>query len=342
VHAVGRDQTLQVILSLRWLAFAVLLLVGAAASAEEIRVGVVKTSSSGDMFIAAERGYFRDEGLEVSLVPFEGAQPIAVAVVTGDLDIGVSALTAGFYSLAGQGELRLIGGESRDVPTYRYIGYLASNRAFAAGLTAPRALAGHSLAITQIGAPGQYALGRLGEKYGFDVKNVRLVPLYSFPSIVTALAGNRVDAGLLPAAPGLAAVERNAARLIGWVGDETPWQVSGVYTATVTADGREEMLRRFLAASRRGARDYAAAFSAEDGTRRDGPDADAVLAIIAKYTGEPASDIRRAIAYIDPEGRIDAADIARQIAWYKAQHLLKGDLDGAELLDRHYVRTLPE
>jgi NitT/TauT family transport system substrate-binding protein len=326
----------------RFFPFIVLLLAGVSASAEEIRVGVVKTSSSGDLFIAAERGYFRAEGLEVTLVPFDGAQPIAVAVVTGDLDIGVSALTAGFYSLAGQGELRLIGGESRDVATYQYIGYLASNRAFAAGLTAPRDLAGHSLAITQIGAPGHYALGRLAEKYRFDVNSIRLVPLYSYPSIVAALAGNRVDAGLLAAAPGLAAVERGATRLIGWVGDETPWQVSGVYTATVTADGREDMLRRFLAACREGARDYAAAFSAEDGARRDGPDADAVLDIIAKYTGEQASDIRRAIGYIDPEGRIDTADIERQIAWYKAQNFLKGDIDGVELLDRRYVRTLPE
>ena len=328
--------------SYRFFPLALLLLAGATASAEEIRVGVVKASSSGDVFIAAERGYFRDQGLEVSLVPFEGAQPIAVAVVTGDLDIGVSGLTAGFYSLAGQGELRLIGGESRDVPTYQYIGYLASNRAFAAGLTAPRALAGHSLAITQMGAPGQYALGRLAEKYGFDVKSVQLVPLYSFPSIVTALAGNQVDAGLLAAAPGLAAVERGAARLIGWAGDETPWQVSGVYTATVTADGREEMLRRFLAGCREGARDYAAAFSAEDGTRRNGPDSGAVLDIIAKYTGEPASDMSRALGYIDPEGRVDAADIERQIAWYKAQHLLKGDIDGATLIDKHYVRALPQ
>jgi NitT/TauT family transport system substrate-binding protein len=321
--------------------FALLLLAGVSASAEEIRVGIVKTSSSGHVFVAGERGYFRDEGLEVSLVPFEASQPIAVAVVTGALDIGISALTAGFYSLALQGELRLIAGQSRDVPSYQNIAYLASNQAFDAGLRTPRDLAGHSLAITQIGAPGHYALGRLAEKYGFDIHSIRLVPLYSFPNIVTALAGNQIDAGLLPGTPGIAAVERGAARLLGWVGDETPWQIGGVYVATVTADGREDMLRRFLAAYVRGARDYFAAFSAPDGSRRDGPTAPQILDIIAQHTGEPAAQIKRAVGFIDPDGRADAADILRQIAWYKSQHMLKGDSNGEELLDRRYLRTLP-
>jgi len=315
-----------------------LMLAGAPAAAEEIRVGLLKTAASGQVFIAAARGYFRDEGLDVSLVPFDQAQPIAVAVMTGDLDIGVSPLSAGFYSLAAEGDLRLVAGAARDRASYRTLGYLASNRAFAAGLKSPRDLAGHSLAIVQVGAPGQYALGRLAEKYGFDVKSVRLVPLYSSPNIVSALAGNEVDAGMLAGAPGIAAIDRGAATLLGWSGDETPWQVGAVFAATVTTDGREDMLRRFLAAYLHAARDYFAAFSAPDGSRRDGPTAPQVADIIAKYTGEPAPEIIHSAGFIDPEGRIDAADILHQIAWYTAQHLLKHEVDGAALLSWPYLR----
>ena len=318
-----------------------LLLLAAPATAEELKLGIVKTSSSGHVFIALDKGYFAAEGFDVTLVPFEAAQPVAIAVVTGNVDIGISALTAGFYSLAGQGALTLIAGQARDVPTYQNISYLASNQAWEAGLRAPRDLAGHSLAITQIGAPGHYALGRLAEKYRFDLKSIRLVPLQSFPNIVSALAGNQVDAGMLAATPGIAAVERGAAHLMGWAGDETPWQAGGVFVPTGTANNRPQFLERFLRAYIRGAHDYFAAFSAPDGTRRDGPTAQEMAAIVARYTGESAAQIRRAIGYVDPEGRFDRADILRQIAWYKSQNMLKESTDGAAIIDTRYVKSLP-
>ncbi|HUK58206.1 MAG TPA: ABC transporter substrate-binding protein [Stellaceae bacterium] len=323
--------------------FLLLLLVLAhGAAGEELKIGLVRTVASGHVFIALERGYFAAEGFEAKLVPFATDEPVAIAVLTGNCDVGVAALTAGFYALAGQGELRLVAGQSRDLPAYRNIAYLASNSAYAAGLRAPKDLAGHSLAITQIGAPGHYALGRLAEKYGFDLKSVRLVPLSSFPNIVTALAGNRVDAGMLAATPAITSEERGAARLIGWTGDETPSQAGGVFVTTLSANDRPEFVERFLRAYVRGARDYFAAFSAPDGTRHDGPDAPAARAIIAKYTGESPAEIARATAYVDPDARFDAADILRQIAWYKAHNMLKDEVEGAALIDRRYVKALPK
>jgi len=310
------------------------------AAAERARIGIVKTSSSGHVFIAVEKGYFADEGLEPELIPFDAAQPVAIAVVTGDLDIGVSALNGAFYNLAGQGALRLIAGQSRDIATYQNISYLVSNRAWDAGFTSVRDFPGHSVALTQIGAPAHYALGLLAEKYGFGLKSLRLVPLSSFPNIVSALAGNQVDAALLAATPGLAAFDKGEAKLLGWVGDETPWQIGGVFVSTSTADGRPEFLERFLRAYIRGARDYYAAFSGPDGKRRDGPTAPAVLAIIAKYVGLPSATLHFGIGYVDPDARLDIADIERQIAWYHAQNMLKANFTGADVIDRRYAKPL--
>jgi len=50
-------------------------------AAERLRVGVLKLASSGGVFIAAERGYFTAQGVEVELRFFDAAQPIAVAAV---------------------------------------------------------------------------------------------------------------------------------------------------------------------------------------------------------------------------------------------------------------------
>ena len=79
-------------------------------AAEPLRIGLLHTLSPAPLYIAMERGYFRDEGLDASFRFFEAAQPIAAAAVSGDIDVGITALTGGFFSLAGRGTLKVIGG----------------------------------------------------------------------------------------------------------------------------------------------------------------------------------------------------------------------------------------
>ena len=106
------------------------------------KVGVLRLSSSAPVFIAQDKGYFRDAGLDIELKFFDAAQPIAVATTSGDVDFGITAFTAGLYNLAGKGTLKVIGGMSREKAGYPLIGYSASNNAYAAGLKSPRDLAG--------------------------------------------------------------------------------------------------------------------------------------------------------------------------------------------------------
>ncbi|HEY5129104.1 MAG TPA: ABC transporter substrate-binding protein, partial [Bradyrhizobium sp.] len=82
------------------------------------KVGVLRLSSSAPVFIAQDKGYFRDAGLDIELTFFDAAQPIAVATASGDIDFGITAFTAGLYNLAGKGTLKVIGGMSREKAGY--------------------------------------------------------------------------------------------------------------------------------------------------------------------------------------------------------------------------------
>src|ERR1044072_8126847 len=64
------------------------------------KVGVLGLSSSAPVFIAQDRGYYKEAGLDIELKFFDAAQPIAVATTSGDVDFGVTAFTAGLYNLA--------------------------------------------------------------------------------------------------------------------------------------------------------------------------------------------------------------------------------------------------
>src|ERR1700734_3232296 len=198
------------------------------------KVGVLRLSSSAPVFIAQDKGYFRDAVLDIELKFFDAAQPIAVATTSGDVDFGVTAFTAGLYNLAGKGTLKVIGGMSREKAGYPLIGYLASDNAYAAGLKTPKDLAGKRVAVTQVGSSFHYSLGPLADKYHFKLSEVKLLPMQSLSNAAAALKGETVDAALLPVSTARKLMDDNGAKLLGWVGDETPWQLGAVFASPNT------------------------------------------------------------------------------------------------------------
>lgn len=330
-------------LLMKWLLIlAALAVVPRAASAEDIKIGLLKTAGNGAIFVAMERGYFAAERLAPTLVFFEAAQPIAVATVSGDVDIGSTALTGGLYNLAAQGALRVIAAQSADMPTFQNNTVIVSNHAYDAGLKSYKDLAGRAIAITTVGSSPQYCIILLAGKYGFDLQSIRFLPVQTTPNVVSAVIGAQADAGVGPAAPLLPAVQRGEAKLLGFVGDETPFQLGAVFVASKTADRRSDMIAHFLRAYRKGARDYHDAFTGPDEKRKDGPTASAIMSIMVKYLGQTPEQLKSGISYIDAEARVDAKDVQHQIDWYRSQGLLKGELKSRDLIDARYAITLPE
>jgi NitT/TauT family transport system substrate-binding protein len=328
----------------RWIVLSLIVLgalrlaTGSAAAAEHIRIGVVRTASP--VFIAIDHHYWTAEGLDPELVYFDSAPPIAVAVASGDLDFGVTGLSGGLYNLAAT--LRIIAASTREAPGFQLSAYLAAKGAYDKGLKLPRDFPGHTVAITQFGAPVHYDLALLMEKYRFDPPSIRIVPLPSNPAQIAALTGGTVDAAIVPVSYALQAIDRGDIKLLGYVGDETPWQNGAAFTSAKLADHRSSTVDAFLRGYRKATRDYHDAFAGEDERRADGATAPAIIAILAKYLNQPPALIASGVQYIDAEARLDVADVIRQIAWYRAQGLLKAAVDPAVFIDKRYVRALPK
>ncbi len=321
---------------------AALALAAAPARAESIKIGVSRVLSYGAVPIALDRHHFSAEGLDAELVFFDSAQPIAVATVSGDVDFGIAGPTAAFYSLAGKGALRIIAGANIETPGFHSIAYVASKKAYESGVHTLKDLRGHSVAITQVGTPLHYDLAMALEKHGIDLKDVHVMPLQSNSNVNSALTGGQVDAASMPVAPVMPLISRGDAKVLGWASDELAGtQGSLVFTATKTANGRRDLVERFLRAYRKGARDYHDAFADAANHRRDGPLAPEVLAILAKFGHLTPEQVKNSIAFADPDGRIDEKSVLRQIAWYKSQGMLPADVDGKALIDARYAMLLP-
>ena len=316
---------------------------GAVARAEEplkAKVGVLRLQSSAPVFIAQDKGYFREAGLDVELKFFDAAQPIAVATTSGDVDFGITAFTAGFYNLAGKGTLKVIGGMSREKAGYPLIGYFASNKAYADGLKTPKDLAGKRVAVTQVGSSFHYSLGLLADKYGFKLSDVKIVPLQSLSNAAAALKGETVDAALLPVSTARKLMDDGGAKLLGWVGDETPWQLGAVF-ASPKMLANKALVTKLLTALERADREYhdVVLSTVKDGKAAINDQTKPLLEIIGKYTNLSVEQVVGNCAYVDPGGKLDVKNVDNQIKWLQGQGFVDKGFDANAIIDKDFVKA---
>ncbi len=316
-----------------------------AQAADPLRLGLLHTLSPAPFYMAQHSGYFREAGIDLTFRFFDAAQPIAAAAVSGDLDVGVTALTGGFFNLAEKGTLKVIGGGLHEQRGYEGSAILASNQAYDAGLTGMEKLGGRSFGITQYGSSFHYMIGRIAEAKGFDLKTVTLRPLQQVSNMVAAVGSGQVDATIAIASQAKALVAAKQAHILGWAGDVVPYQLTAVFAPTATIDGKTDVLQRFAKAYQRGVADYRAAFLRLDAQGRPIADAntDAAIKAIVEYVfvGDPdaRTKILAGVGYYDEGAALDVADVVAQIVWFKAQGLVKGDADPKSILDTRFLPT---
>jgi len=319
-----------------------LLLVLPARAADHLKVGTSHISGYAGVPVALARGYFAAQDIDVEMVFFDSSQPISVGVASGDIDFGVSGLSAGFYSLAAQGQLKIIAASAGEAPGFYNLTFVASNKAFDAGLKSVKDLPGRNVAITQLGTSLHYSIGLAAEEYGFPMSAINIRPLQSNTNVIAALSGGTIDAAVMPSTPTLNPVSKGEIKRMAWVGDVTPdWMGAALFTGTKTANERGDLVKRFLAAYRKGMRDYHDAFSTPDDKRKDGADAPAVLKILSDFAGVPEKAIDEATPYVDRDARVNVGDVGHQIAWYSSEGLLKGKVKAEDLVDMRYATTTP-
>jgi NitT/TauT family transport system substrate-binding protein len=314
----------------------------ASAQAEDysIKIGTGPVTASGPLYIAQERGYFTAEHITAEMVSMDAAQSVAQGVVAGALDIGATAATAAAYNLGEKGGLKIIGGQGREVPTFHGAAIVASNEGWDKGVKSLKDLGGRNVGIVQVGGPIHYELELANEKYHIDPKSQRLVALQGLSNVATALAGNQIDAGVEVSTFVLKLQDSGKAHLLAWVGDETPWQNTLLFVSAKAADEKKPMIEAFMRAYKKGAHDYYDAFTAADGTRKDGPTAPAILAIMSKALNQSTQQLDQAISFDDPDAKLDFNDVRHQIVWFKAQGMLPADADADKMIDKRYAVPL--
>ena len=308
--------------------------VPARAQGQKVRVGVLKLTSSAVLFLGAEKGYFKEFGVEPEFVFFQAAQPIAVAIASGDLEVGATGLTAGLYNIvAGGVQIWIVADKGREWPDYNLTALLVRKDLYDAGARTLRDLKGRKIGVTQIGSTFHYNIGRFLEKEGMAPGDVELVPLQALGALSDALAAKRLDA-VATAEPFVSRLEAGSTGVtIVRTGDTFPWQIATVMYSDKFAKNRARAVA-FMKGYVKSSRHYFDAVL----TKRSGPEFEDVVAITARYTGARPELIRRGFPYQDRDGRLMPGDVGRQMAWWLRQGLMKKPVLEKDIVDESFLR----
>jgi NitT/TauT family transport system substrate-binding protein len=257
-----------------------------------------------------------------------------VALASGDIPVGATGLTAGLFNIvAGGVRIWIVADKGREWPNYNLTALVVRKDLYEAGARSMRDLKGKKIGVTQIGSTFHYNVGRYLEKEGMAAGDVELVPLQALPALNDALTARRVDA-VATAEPFVSRLESTGAGVtIIQTGDTFPWQIATVMYSDAFAKNRA-LAVAFMKGYVKSSRHYFDAVLA----RQSGPAFDEVVAITAKHTGASPDLIRKGFPYQDRDGRLMPGDVAKQIAWWHAQKLVKAPVAEKEIVDETFLK----
>ena len=156
----------------------------------KMRVGYIRIVNCSAIFIAHDNGYFRDEGIEVELVPLIGGEKIMTALRKDEVEIGFSNVASTIFGFdEGAKFVSIVGGAAQDATCPVHGIFVRADSA----IQTVADLANAKIAVNTNRAIDEVMVPPLVVNYGADPSGIRFVPI-PFPDMFAALTQGNVDA----------------------------------------------------------------------------------------------------------------------------------------------------
>ena len=296
-------------------------------------LGMLRLTSSAPLFIAMDKGFFAEEGIEIEPQWFDAAHPIAVSTASSKVDVGATGITASLYNMAANGQkLGIVADKGREQKGYSSSALLVTTDNYNAGVKSLKDLKGKRIGITQKGSTFHYMLGRMLETQGMSLNDVEIVPLSKLSAVMAALESKQID-GCILNEPNITKVQKAGyGKLVVQVGDVIPYQTSAIFYSPDFMKNKDAAVRFMRAYNKACNYYYEAAVEKKDAKKLE-----EVVNIVAKYVKAPAEDIKAGLPYIDKDGKLLVSDIATQIKWYTDNKMISGTLDAKDVANTSFL-----
>jgi len=314
--------------------------IGAAAQAQPlgqmvpVRVGLLASISDSGVYIGLERGYYREQGLDLTAETVPDPNTIVTLTSTNQLDVGGSGVTANPFQAAVRGiPVKIVADKGQQRPGFGYYPLIVRQVLYDSGqLRSFADLRGRQVGKLSRCDSQDPQLERALERGGLTRDDVELRYM-SFPDMNAALANGALDATWQVEPLATLAEDRGIARRLAG-GDEIypNQQLAALYYSPDFA-ARTDQARRFMVAYVRSLRDYNDAFVKNVGRAE-------VAQILAKYT--TVTDLalydRLVPAGLDPDGRLNVPGIRDDVGLFVRLGCIQGEPpDVGQVVDESFV-----
>ena len=316
----------------------------AAYAQERVVIGTQRLSENGALFLAAAEGYFKAEGIDLAMTAYDSDKAVADMLTSGVTDLGLARFTPAAFDAAGKGLIRAIAAQAREKRDYEGNQIIASSIGLQKGLRKFDNLADKTIAIDVLGSTAHYQLMQIARIKHVDPARITVKALGTPDAIARAVGTDQVDAAIMPSLYARELLMANQAKFLGWYSELDEQQLGALFVSKKMLETRRAAVEKFVHAYRRGAADYAAALLRKDRSLKRVSDIKSKEAAttIARYVypdrADAAATVELGAYYIDPQARLDVADVARQIAWYKSQGLIDKAVDARTVVDASFVK----
>ncbi len=324
-----------------WFVLAPCAMQDAALAAELANLTLASTATMTDlpMFIAQSRGYFKEEGVVVSIVQFDSGARMMPALASGEIDVATGGTSAGFYNAIARGMgIRVVADKSRTPPGRHAQALLVRKALIDSGRVKTLSdFKGLRVASAAIGSSAMATLNRLYRLAGLTSGDIERVYL-GVPQQIAAMTNGAVDAAM-PTEPVASEIERQGVAVRFMNDDEIypDHQISVMFYSDQLRRQRREAALGFMRGYLRGVRAQNA--SIVNG-RLSGPDTDEFTRLIAANT--PVKDVAllREVTMSDNsgDGLLNIDSLREDYEVYRAEGLLEGEGRFADSLDLSFAR----
>ncbi len=296
-----------------------------------VKVGVQGSAANAPIYIGYERGYYRDEGLNLELVLLPSANELLPALATGQIDVASGGIAAGLFNAFARGiDLKIVADSVSTPPGPRGSAWVARQDLLDSGaLRTPADLRGRTVAMGASGSVSDVELDLLLAQGGLTRNDIRIEQI-PYADQRAAFANGSIDVAYT-FEPFLASLSSNRlADVFRWTSEVLPYQQASVlmYSASFTG----EPARRFMVGFVRGSRDFMAAFDQR-------PVDEGVVAILVQHTTvkDPAAWQIARPAPINPNGYTYPESIQVNLDWFVRNGLVQQPVDLSRIIDHSFV-----
>ncbi|MED4599439.1 ABC transporter substrate-binding protein [Paenibacillus validus] len=296
-----------------------------------VLLGLLKLTGGAPLYIAMEKGFFKEENLDVQHKWFDSSNAVNVALASNSIDVAANGLTADLYNMVAAGQkMSIVADKGKEEKGYQLSAVVIHKDS---PITKIEDLKGKKVGVTSIGSAGHYMIGNILEKHGMSLKDIELISMNSTRAQMESLKGKNVDAVMLLSSNIAITLKEGYGKVLANVADEMSYQSTAILTSPkFTAD--KDVAERFMRAYIKGTRYYHdAVLTKKDGQLVKGQNYDEVVKIVAKYTEQPEEIIKESFPYMDRDAKLTADDIKTQIDWYLKEKLITKSLDSKEIVD---------